>query len=74
MSEKQDKDLFPKQFVEKRPGFVIKSGTRDAAGKNIDYAMFTDRGQGFEYTHEGNKHDVTNKCSSETCGEFVWKG
>ena len=21
--------------------------------------MFTDRGQGFEYTHEGNKHDVT---------------
>ena len=73
MSEKQDKDLFPKQFVENAPGFVIKSGTRDAAGKNIDYAMFTDRGQGFEYTHEGNKHDVTNKCSSEVCGEFVGK-
>ena len=42
MSEKQDKDLYPKQFVEKRPGFVVKSGTRDAAGKNIDYAVFTD--------------------------------
>ena len=73
MSEKQDKDLFPKQFVEKRPGFVIKSGTRDAAGRQIDYAMFTDRGQGFEYTHEGNKHDVTAKASLETCGKFSGK-
>ena len=73
MSEKQDKDLFPKQYLEKRPGFVGKSGTRDAAGKNIDYAVFTDNAQGFEYTQEGNKFDVTNKCSSEVCGEFVGK-
>ena len=35
MSEKQDKDLFPKQYLEKHPGFVIKSGIRDAAGKNL---------------------------------------
>ena len=73
MSEKQDKDLYPKQYLEKRPGFVVKSGTRDAAGKNIDYAVFTDNSQGFEYTQEGNKFDVTNKCSSEVCGEFVGK-
>ena len=73
MSEKQDKDLFPKQYIEKHPGFVIKSGTRDAAGKNIDYAVFTDNAQGFEYTQEGNKFDVTNKSSTEVCGEFVGK-
>lgn len=65
MSEKGD---FPKQFVEKKPGFVIKSGVRDAAGKKIDYQMVTDNAQGFEYTQDGLKHDSCRKTSTEVCG------
>ena len=46
----------PKEYYEKKPGYEVKSGTVDAAGKKIDYAVFTDNGQGFEYTQEGNKN------------------
>lgn len=58
----------PKEYYDKKPGFVIKSGTVDAADKKIDFAIFTDNGQGFEYTQEGNKLDKCNKTSYEICG------
>jgi len=61
----------PKDHFDKKPGYILKSGTTDAAGKRIDVALFTDFGQGFEYTQEGNKFDVCNKTSYELCGDEV---
>lgn len=61
----------PKEYYEKKPGFEVKSGTVDAAGKKIDYAVFTDNGQGFEYTVEGNKYDTCDKTSYELCGKEI---
>lgn len=58
----------PKEYYSKKPGFVEKSGTTDSAGKKIDYCIFTDHGQGFEYTQEGNKYDVTHKTSYDLSG------
>lgn len=60
-----------KIYYEKKPGFTIKSGTTDAAGKQIDFCIFTDNGQGFEYTVEGNKFDRCDKTSYELCGSDV---
>ena len=59
----------PKEYYEKKPGFVIKSGVKDVAGKYIDYSVITDMGQGFQYTEEGNKLDACKKTSYEICGE-----
>lgn len=64
---------YPKQYVDKRPGFSIKSGTTDHSGKKIDYSMLTDNAQGFEYTQDGYKYDVTNKSSVEVVGQFAKK-
>lgn len=47
---------------------MIKSGVRDASGKKIDIQIVTDNAQGFEYTQDGYKHDVTHKTSTEVCG------
>jgi hypothetical protein len=58
----------PKEYYEKKPGFVIKSGTKDAAGKKTDFAIFTDNAQGFQYTADGNKLDHCNKTSYEVSG------
>jgi hypothetical protein len=57
-----------KIYYDKRPGFVIKSGTPDASGKSVDFSIVTDLGQGFEYTQEGNKFDRCDKTSYELCG------
>ena len=57
-----------KEYIEKRPGFVVKSGTEDAAKRKIDYAVFTDHAQGFEYTQDGQKIDVCRGTSLEICG------
>lgn len=56
------------EYVDKRPGFCIKSGARDAAGGIVDLSIITDASQGFEYTLEGNKYDVCNATSYEACG------
>lgn len=58
----------PKEYYEKKPGFIIKSGTKDAAGKTTDFAIFTDNAQGFQYTTDGNKLDLSKKTSYEICG------
>lgn len=58
----------PKEYYEKKPGYIIKSGTEDAVGRIIDYAMFTDNGQGFEYTTDGQYMQHCNKTSYELCG------
>ena len=64
----------PKEYYEKKPGFIVKSGTPDIAGKKIDYAVFTDIGQGFEYTQEGNKFDTCRKTSYEAVGRDTNEG
>lgn len=64
-------DQSNKEYYEKKPGFVVKSGTTDAADKKIDYGVFTDLGQGFEYTQEGNKYDRCDKTSYELVGSDV---
>lgn len=64
----------PKEYYEKRPGFVVKSGTKDAVKRSIDYAVFTDSGQGFEYTKEGIKIDVCKGTSLEVTGIDVKEG
>jgi hypothetical protein len=69
MSEPQGKEYF-----EKRPGFVVKSGTKDAGKSKIDYAVFTDCGQGFEYNQDGRKVDVCRGTSLEICGIDVKDG
>jgi ribulose bisphosphate carboxylase small subunit len=58
----------PKEFYEKKPGFVVKSGTKDLTGKIIDYAVFTDNGQGFQYTTDGQYKQQCRKTSYEACG------
>jgi len=58
----------PKEYYEKKPGFIVKSGVEDLAGKIIDYAVFTDNGQGFEYTTDGQYMQQCRKTSYEACG------
>lgn len=58
----------PKEYYEKKPGFVVKSGTPDLYGNEIDYAVVTDNGQGFEYTTDGQYRQVCRKTSYEACG------
>jgi hypothetical protein len=58
-----------KEYYEKKPGFVVKSGTKqDLTGKTIDYAVFTDHNQGFQFTTDGEHTQVTNKTSYELSG------
>ena len=64
----------PKEYYEKKPGYTIKSGTSDGAGRTMDYSMMTDTNQGFEYTKDGMKFDLCNKTSYELCGEDVQDG
>lgn len=58
----------PKEYYEKKPGFVVKSGTPDLMGKTTDYAVFTDNGQGFQFTTDGEHRQQCKKTSYELCG------
>lgn len=59
----------PKEFYDKKPGFVVKSGTEEKnTKKTIDYAVITDLGQGFMYTQDGNKYDVCDQVSYDLAG------
>lgn len=58
----------PKEYYEKKPGFVVKSGTESFDGKVTDYAVFTDHGQGFQFTTDGEHRQQCNKTSYELCG------
>lgn len=59
----------PKEYYEKKPGFVVKSGTKaDITGKTVDYAVFTDNCQGFEFTTDGNHTQIANKTSYDISG------
>jgi hypothetical protein len=59
----------PKEYYEKKPGFVVKSGTKqDVSGKTIDYAVYTDYSQGFEFTTDGNHTQIANKTSYDISG------
>lgn len=58
----------PKEYYEKKPGFVVKSGTEDLTGKITDYAVFTDYGQGFQFTTDGQHKQQCKKTSYELCG------
>lgn len=59
----------PKEYYEKKPGFVVKSGTKqDVSGKTIDYAVYTDNAQGFEFTTDGNHTQIANKTSYDISG------
>lgn len=58
----------PKEYYEKKPGFVIKSGIEDYMGKTTDYAVITDYGQGFQFTQDGEHRQTCKKTSYEVCG------
>jgi hypothetical protein len=59
----------PKEYYEKKPGFIVKSGTKqDLTGKTTDYAVFTDNGQGFSFTTDGEHQQVTRKTSYDISG------
>jgi hypothetical protein len=64
----------PKEYLDKRQGFVIKSGTTDRAGKVTDLSIITDNGQGFQYRTDGVKLDHCNAQSYEECGKDVADG
>lgn len=58
-----------KEYYEKKPGFVVKSGTKqDVTDKIIDYCVYTDHGQGFEFTTDGNHTQIANKTSYDISG------
>lgn len=58
-----------KEYYEKKPGFVVKSGTpQDLTGKTTDYAVFTDHGQGFVWTTDGEHQQIANKTSYDISG------
>lgn len=59
----------PKEFYDKKPGFVVKSGVEERnIKKKIDYAVITDLGQGFMYTQDGYKYDNCDQVSYELSG------
>jgi hypothetical protein len=59
----------PNEYYEKFPGgFQVASGVPGPDKVMIDYAVATDHGQGFSYTQEGNKYDVTNQVSYDLSG------
>jgi hypothetical protein len=59
----------PNEYYEKFPGgFQVSSGVPGIDGKLTDYSVTTDQGQGFIYTQEGNKWDVTNQHSYDLSG------
>lgn len=64
----------PKEYLDKRQGYVIKSGTTDRAGKITDLSIITDKGQGFQYRTDGVKLDHCNGQSYEECGKDVAAG
>ena len=64
----------PKEYLDKKPGFVIKSGIKDAQGAKVDFSIITDYGQGFEYRVDGVKLDHCNAQSYEECGRDVKAG
>lgn len=64
----------PKEYYEKKPGFTLKSGVSDGAGRTIDYSFTTDNGQGVEYTTDGMKFDLCNKTSYELSGADCQEG
>ena len=64
----------PKEYLDKKPGFVIKSGIKDAAKNTVDFSIITDNGQGFEYRVDGVKLDHCNAQSYEECGRDVKTG
>ena len=64
----------PKEYLDKKPGFVIKSGIKDAAKNKVDFSIITDHGQGFEYRVDGVKLDHCNAQSYEECGRDVKTG
>jgi len=62
-------DTGKKEYYEKKPGFVVKSGTvQKISGKTIDYAVYTDHSQGFEFTQDGEHRQVANKTSYDLSG------
>lgn len=64
MSEEQ-----PKEYYEKKPGFVVKSGTvNKTTGKTTDYSVITDNLQGFIFTTDGEHQQMTRKTSYELSG------
>lgn len=58
----------PKEYYEKKPGFVVKSGTKDLMGKTTDYAVFTDNGQGFQFTTDGEHKQQCSGTSYDLSG------
>jgi hypothetical protein len=64
----------PKEYLDKKPGFVIKSGIKDAHKDKVDFSIITDLGQGFEYRVDGVKLDHCNAQSYEECGRDVKTG
>ena len=64
----------PKEYLDKKPGFTIKSGTTDRGGYVTDISIITDNAQGFQYRTDGVKLDHCNAQSMEVCGENVADG
>lgn len=62
-------DNHPKEYYEKKPGYVIKSGTKDQILKQtIDFSVTTDLGQGFVYLQNGNYYQQCQQVSYEISG------
>jgi len=62
-------DNHPKEYYEKKPGYVVKSGTKDQILKQtIDYSITTDNGQGFMFLQNGNYYEQCKQVSYEISG------
>jgi hypothetical protein len=58
-----------KEYVDKKPGHVIKSGgVKDITGQPIDYAVFTDNGQGIIFNENGDHKQHCRKTSYDLSG------
>ena len=58
-----------KEYVDKKPGFVVKSGgVKDITGEGIDYAVFTDHGQGIIFNENGDHKQHCLKTSYDLSG------
>ena len=57
--------------IEQNSGYSCIAGTQSAKNGMVEYALVTDKGQGFVHYENGNYDEVVNGTSKEVCGHII---
>ena len=57
--------------IEQNSGYSCIAGTQSAKNGMVEYALVTDKGQGFVHYENGNYDEVVNGTSKEVCGHNI---